>query len=136
MNFVGVKLFRTTDFLQKNIFQMNDGDVFSTARLRKGIEQMKKLYGEFGYIDFVPEPSFDPIPNTDKIKAFLEELLTTAPLMARRCASSSSSVTWLSRRPSDHANPALVVASAGNPRRSRARAVPASNGLGMTKQPD
>jgi outer membrane protein insertion porin family len=67
MTFVGVKLFRTTDFLQKNIFQMNDGDVFSTAKLRKGIEQMKKLYGEFGYIDFVPEPSFDVIPNSDKI---------------------------------------------------------------------
>ena len=67
MNFVGIKLFRTTDFLQKNVFQMNDGDVFSTAKLRKGIEQMKKLYGEFGYIDFVPEPSFDPLPNTDKI---------------------------------------------------------------------
>ncbi len=67
MNFVGVKLFRTTDFLQKNVFQMNEGDVFSTARLRKGIEQMKKLYGEFGYIDFVPEPSFDPLPGTDKI---------------------------------------------------------------------
>ena len=64
---VGVKLFRTTDFLQKNIFQMNDGDVFSTAKLRKGIEQMKKLYGEFGYIDFVPEPSFDVQPNSDKI---------------------------------------------------------------------
>ena len=67
MSFVGVKLFRTTDFLQKNVFGMNEGDVFSTARLRKGIEQMKKLYGEFGYIDFVPEPSFDPIPGTDKI---------------------------------------------------------------------
>src|SRR5579864_230063 len=67
MNFVGIKLFRTTDFLQKNVFQMNEGDVFSTAKLRKGIEQMKKLYGDFGYIDFVPEPSFDPIPNSDKI---------------------------------------------------------------------
>ena len=67
MTFVGVKLFRTTDFLQQKIFQMNDGDVFSTAKLRKGIEQMKKLYGEFGYIDFVPEPSFDVIPNSDKV---------------------------------------------------------------------
>jgi len=65
MNFVGVKLFRTTDFLQKNVFQMQDGDVFSTAKLRKGIENIKKLYGEFGYIDFVPEPSFDV--NDDKI---------------------------------------------------------------------
>jgi outer membrane protein insertion porin family len=67
MNFAGVKLFRTTDFLQKNIFQMNDGDVFSTAKIRKGIEQMKKLYGEFGCIDFVLEPSFDVVPNSDKI---------------------------------------------------------------------
>ena len=67
MNFAGVKLFRTTDFLQKNVFQMNDGDVFSTARLRKGIEQMKKLYGEFGYIDFVLEPAFDVIAGTDKV---------------------------------------------------------------------
>jgi outer membrane protein insertion porin family len=65
MNFVGVKLFRTTDFLQQRIFQMNDGDVFSTAKLRKGVENMKKLYGEFGYIDFVPEPSFDV--NGDKV---------------------------------------------------------------------
>ncbi len=65
MNFVGVKLFRTTDFLQQRIFNMADGDVFSTAKLRKGIENMKKLYGEFGYIDFVPEPSFDV--NGDKV---------------------------------------------------------------------
>ena len=66
MNFVGVKLFRTTDFLQQRIFGMQDGDVFSTAKLRKGVENMKKLYGEFGYIDFVPEPSFDP--SGDKIE--------------------------------------------------------------------
>src|SRR5689334_11187380 len=46
---------------------MSEGDIFSTAKIRKGIEQMKKLYGEFGYIDFVLEPSFDVVPNTDKI---------------------------------------------------------------------
>src|SRR6185437_3065880 len=28
---------------------------------------MRKLYGKFGYIDFVPEPDFDVIPNSDKI---------------------------------------------------------------------
>ena len=49
------------------LFQMGEGDIFSTAKLRKGLENMRKLYGEFGYIDFVPEPSFEPIPNTDKI---------------------------------------------------------------------
>jgi outer membrane protein insertion porin family len=59
INFVGVKLFRTPETLMKPLFQMGQGDIFSTERLRKGLENMRKLYGEFGYIDFVPEPSFD-----------------------------------------------------------------------------
>jgi outer membrane protein insertion porin family len=67
INFVGVKLFRTPDTLMRPVFQMGEGDVFSTAKLRKGLDELRKLYGQFGYIDFVPEPSFDPIPGTDKI---------------------------------------------------------------------
>ena len=60
MNFTGVKLFRTPEVLMKPLFGMTTGDVFSTDKLRKGIENMRKLYGKFGYIDFVPEPNFDP----------------------------------------------------------------------------
>jgi outer membrane protein insertion porin family len=67
INFVGVKLFRTPETLMRPLFGMSQGDVFSTGKLRKGLENLRKLYGEFGYIDFVPEPSFDIIPNTDKI---------------------------------------------------------------------
>ncbi|MEJ7607745.1 MAG: POTRA domain-containing protein [Bryobacteraceae bacterium] len=67
INFVGVKLFRTPDSLMRPLFQMEEGDVFSTAKLRKGIENLRKLYGEFGYIDFVPEPVPEPVPGTDKI---------------------------------------------------------------------
>jgi len=67
MNFVGVKLFRTPEVLMKPVFGMGKGDVFSTDKLRKGIENMRKMYGQFGYIDFVPEPSFDIIPNSDQI---------------------------------------------------------------------
>jgi outer membrane protein insertion porin family len=67
INFAGVKLFRTPETLMMPLFQMNEGDVFSTAKLRKGLENMRKLYGEFGYIDFVPEPSFEPLPGTNKI---------------------------------------------------------------------
>ncbi len=67
MNFVGVKLFRTPETLMRPLFQMGQGDVFSTAKLRKGLENMRNLYGEFGYIDFVPEPSFDIVPNSDQI---------------------------------------------------------------------
>ena len=36
----------------------------------------------------------------------------------------------------DHAKPALLEASALNPSRARSRALPRSQGLGMTKQPD
>ena len=67
ITFMGVKLFRTPETLMRPLFGMAEGDPFSTAKLRKGLENMRKLYGEFGYIDFVPEPSFDPVPNTDKI---------------------------------------------------------------------
>jgi outer membrane protein insertion porin family len=67
ISFSGVKLFRTPDTLMKPLFGMSQGDVFSTAKLRKGFENLRKLYGEFGYIDAVTEPTFDIIPNTDKI---------------------------------------------------------------------
>jgi outer membrane protein insertion porin family len=67
INFVGVKLFRTPETLMRPLFNMQEGDIFSTEKLRKGMENMRKLYGEFGYIDFVPEPQPEPIPGTDKI---------------------------------------------------------------------
>jgi outer membrane protein insertion porin family len=69
VNYVGVKLFRTQDFLTEQVFKMRIGETFSTAKLRKGMEEMQKLYGQFGYIDFVPEPSFDEdlLRTSDKI---------------------------------------------------------------------
>jgi outer membrane protein insertion porin family len=67
ITFSGVKFFRTPEALMTPLFGMAKGDIFSTAKLRKGIENMRKLYGDFGYIDFVVEPSFEPIPNTDQI---------------------------------------------------------------------
>jgi len=67
VNYVGVKLFRTTDFITSAILGMQTGEYFSTEKLRKGLEEFQKYYGTFGYIDFVPEPSFDLIPNTNKL---------------------------------------------------------------------
>jgi outer membrane protein insertion porin family len=71
INFVGVKLFRTPETLMRPIFGMQTGDVFSTGKLRKGFEDLRKLYGQFGYIDFVAEPDFEPQPNSDKINLTL-----------------------------------------------------------------
>ncbi len=67
ITYVGVKQFRATDFITTDVFKMKIGEYFSTAKLRKGIEDLQKIYGGFGYIDFVPEPNFDFIPNTNKL---------------------------------------------------------------------
>jgi len=66
LNFVGVKLFRAPETLGPALFKMQKGDVFSTAKLRDGLKNMRDLYGQFGYMDFVPEPSFD-FPGGDQI---------------------------------------------------------------------
>ncbi len=67
INVVGMKLFRSPEPLIRQVFSMQEGEIFSTTKLRKGMENLRKLYGEFGYIDFVPEPNFDPLPGSDKI---------------------------------------------------------------------
>jgi outer membrane protein insertion porin family len=65
-NFMGVKFFREPSLLL-SVFRMSKGDIFSTDKLRKGLEELRKVYGQFGFIDFVPEPSFDPVPGTNDI---------------------------------------------------------------------
>lgn len=61
VNFVGVKLFKTPDALMGPLFGMKEGDIFSTAKIEKGLKSLQKLYGEFGYINMVAEP--DPNPD-------------------------------------------------------------------------
>jgi outer membrane protein insertion porin family len=40
----------------KTIFPLHEGDVFSTAKVRKAIEDYGKAYGQYGFIDFTAEP--------------------------------------------------------------------------------
>jgi outer membrane protein insertion porin family len=61
--FVGMKLFRTPDLIERQVFGMGPGDVFSTEKLQKGMDNLKNLYGDFGYIDFVPSPDPEPVPG-------------------------------------------------------------------------
>ena len=42
------------------IFPLKEGDIFSTAKIRKALDNYKKLYGEYGYIDFVATPGTEP----------------------------------------------------------------------------
>ena len=67
INFEGVKLFRTPQALMRPLFEMDTGDVFSTEKVKKGLENMTKLYGNYGHIDAIAEPDFEIVPNTDQI---------------------------------------------------------------------
>jgi outer membrane protein insertion porin family len=40
----------------KSIFPLHEGDLFSTAKVRKAIEDYGKAYGQYGFIDFTAEP--------------------------------------------------------------------------------
>lgn len=40
----------------KAVFPLHPGDVFSAAKIRKAMEEYTKIYGQYGFIDFVPEP--------------------------------------------------------------------------------
>jgi outer membrane protein insertion porin family len=66
VNITGMNFFRTNDVVLK-LLQMDPGDVFSTAKLRKGFDDLTNYYGMFGYIDFVNDASPEPVPDTDKI---------------------------------------------------------------------
>jgi outer membrane protein insertion porin family len=65
--FTGMKLFKTQDYLLTQVFKMAPGDIFSTQKLQKGMEELTKLYGMYGYIDAVADPYPQPVPNTNKI---------------------------------------------------------------------
>jgi outer membrane protein insertion porin family len=43
----------------KAAFPLKSGDVFSTAKIRKALEDYTKIYGQYGFIDFVPTPETD-----------------------------------------------------------------------------
>jgi outer membrane protein insertion porin family len=52
-----------TEFLEK-VFPLKRGDIFSTEKVRKSLEDYKDLFGNFGFIDFTAQPQTDvDVPN-------------------------------------------------------------------------
>ena len=41
------------------VFPLKQGDIFDADKIRKSLDNYRKLYGEYGYIDFTAEPSFE-----------------------------------------------------------------------------
>jgi len=43
----------------KGVFPLKTGDIFSSAKIRKALEDYGKIYGQYGFIDFVATPETD-----------------------------------------------------------------------------
>lgn len=71
INFTGVKLFSAPEALMRPVFQMAQGDYFSTEKLQKGLDELRKLYGNYGYINFLADPIPEIVPNTDQVNLTL-----------------------------------------------------------------
>ncbi len=56
--------FITNDALLMRVFQMQPGQILNVSKLRKGLKNLRKLYGQFGYINFVAQP----YPSPDEAK--------------------------------------------------------------------
>jgi outer membrane protein insertion porin family len=50
----------------KAAFPIKQGDVLNVSKLRKAMKDYTSIYGEYGFIDFTPEPDFD-IDDANKI---------------------------------------------------------------------
>lgn len=71
INFVGVKQFTAPEVLMRPVFGMDQGDPFSTEKLQKGMDELKKLYGRFGFINILIDPVPEIVPNSDKVNLTL-----------------------------------------------------------------
>jgi outer membrane protein insertion porin family len=58
ITFKGNKAILNTTLL-RNIFPIKDGDTFNKQLIGKGLDNLRKAYGELGYIDFTPVPTTD-----------------------------------------------------------------------------
>lgn len=59
----------------RGLFPMKDGDIFNTDSVRKGLENLRKGYGELGYINFtsVPDTQIDDAKKLINLEIDLDE---------------------------------------------------------------
>ncbi|MGB8012033.1 MAG: outer membrane protein assembly factor BamA [Terriglobales bacterium] len=59
----------------RNLFPMKDGEIFSREKVAKGLENLRKAYGEAGYINFtsVPDTKFDDDKKTVDLVVDVDE---------------------------------------------------------------
>jgi len=56
----------------KGAFPVRQGEIFNVAKLRKAMKDYTSIYGQYGFIDFTPEPDFDIHDDTKIIDLTLK----------------------------------------------------------------
>jgi len=74
ITFTGNKAVRNMRAL-RSTFAVKDGDFFNATMIGKGLENLKKAYGQLGYINFgaIPKPSFDEQKKTVTLNIDIDE---------------------------------------------------------------
>lgn len=59
----------------RSMFPLKDGDIFSREKIAKGLENLRKAYGQYGYINFtsVPNTTFDDEKKTANLEIDVDE---------------------------------------------------------------
>ncbi len=59
----------------RNMFPLKDGDIFSREKIAKGLENLRKAYGEYGYINYtgVPSTTFDDEKKLANLEIDIDE---------------------------------------------------------------
>jgi outer membrane protein insertion porin family len=59
----------------RSLFPLKDGDIFSRAKIAKGLENLRKAYGEYGYINYtgVPSTTFDDEKKLANLEIDIDE---------------------------------------------------------------
>jgi outer membrane protein insertion porin family len=74
ITFTGNKAVTNTKALRAT-FEVKDGDWFNATMIGKGLENLKKAYGQLGYINFgaIPKPVFDEAKKTVSLQIDIDE---------------------------------------------------------------
>ena len=78
--------------LLARVFPIKEGEIFSADKVRKALDNYKKLYGEYGYIDFVAEPDTE-IDSQKKLINLVMEFTQDKQYFVRRIEFSGNTTT-------------------------------------------
>ena len=79
------------DYLGR-VFPLKEGDIFSSTKIRKALDDYRKLYGQYGYIDFTPTPLTE-VDDANKLVNLTMEFDQQKQFFVRRIEFSGNTTT-------------------------------------------